>query len=366
MKDPNSSAGILTIDMVELARNWQRLKSSLNNADCGAVIKAEAYGLGAGRAIIQLCQAGCKEFFVALIDEGVYLRKVLSDVSLEANIHILGGPMFAGQALEEHNLIPVLNSLEDLALWKRKHPQAPADIHVDTGMARLGLSPSDVVILQKEPQRIKGLNISYVISHLACSEDSKTTMNADQLKSFRQALTLFPGCKASLANSSGIFLGDKYFFNLARPGAALYGINPTPGKPNPMSQVIKLQGKILQVREVNVPQTVGYGATHQIKEKGRIATVGVGYADGYPRSLSNKGFGFLGGVRVPIVGRVSMDLTTFDVSNVPKQLAHPGALIDLIGPIIPVDDVADAAGTIGYEILTSLGHRYQRIYKTSN
>ena len=364
MNSPDSSAGILTIDLAELKRNWQRLKSRLNSADCGAVIKAEAYGLGAGRAIVQLCQAGCTEFFVALIDEGVYLRKVLCDVGLKANIHILGGPMAAGQTLEEFNLIPVLNSLVDIAFWKEKHPQAPADIHIDTGMARLGLSPSEVEMLQKEPQRIKGLNISYVISHLACSEDFKTTMNADQLKSFHQALTLFPGCKASLANSSGIFLGDKYFFNLARPGAALYGINPTPGKPNPMGQVIRLQGKILQVREVNAPQTVGYGATHQIKGQGLIATVGVGYADGYPRSLSNRGFGFLGGVQVPIVGRVSMDLTTFDVSNVPEQLAHPGALIDLIGPIIPVDDVADAAGTIGYELLTSLGHRYQRIYKT--
>jgi alanine racemase len=362
MCSPNSSAGILTIDLAELVHNWRRLKSRLNGADCGAVIKADAYGLGAGRAIVQLCQAGCKEFFVALIDEGIYLRKVLKEASLEANIHILGGPMFAGQTLIEHDLIPVLNSLGDIALWKNKYPQAPADIHIDTGMARLGLPPSEVDILQKEPQRIKDLNISHVISHLACSEDAKTAMNAKQLKSFRRAITIFPGCKASLANSSGIFLGDKYHFDLARPGAALYGVNPTPGEPNPMSQVIKLQGKILQVRSVDAPQSVGYGATHRIKKKGWIATVGIGYADGYLRSLSSRGIGFLGNIQVPLVGRVSMDLITFDVSDVPDQLAHPGALIDLIGPINPVDDVAAAAGTIGYEILTSLGPRYQRIY----
>jgi alanine racemase len=362
MSSPNSSAGILTIDLAELARNWLLLKSHLNSADCGAVIKANAYGLGAGRAIAQLCQAGCKEFFVALIDEGIYLRKVLKEASLEANIHILGGPMAAEQTLVEHGLIPVLNSIGDIALWKEKYPQALADIHIDTGMSRLGLPPSEVGILQREPQRIKGLNISHVISHLACSEDPNTAMNAEQLESFLRTITLFPGCKASLANSSGIFLGDKYHFDLTRPGAALYGVNPTPGEPNPMSQVIKLQGKILQVRGVDAPQSVGYGATHRIKKKGRIATVGVGYADGYLRSLSNSGIGFLGGIRVPLVGRVSMDLITFDVSDVPEQLAYPGALIDLIGPINPVDDVADAAGTIGYEILTSLGSRYHRIY----
>jgi alanine racemase len=365
MSSPESSTGILTIDLVELARNWRRLQSRLNGADCGAVIKAGAYGLGASRATIQLCQAGCREFFVAVIDEGIYLRKVLKEAHLEANIHILGGPMVAGQTLIEHDLIPVLNSLEDIALWKDDHPLAPADIHIDTGMTRLGLSPGDLDILKKEPQPIKGLNISHVISHLACSEDPKAAMNAEQLTSFRQAVTLFPGCKASLANSSAIFLGDEYHFNLARPGAALYGINPTPGEPNPMSPVIRLQGKILQVRKVDAPQSVGYGATHQIKNRSWIATVGIGYADGYLRSLSNKGIGFLGGTPVPLVGRVSMDLTTFDISGVPKHLAHPGALIDLIGPDNPADDVANAAGTIGYEILTSLGPRYHRIYKVN-
>lgn len=365
MSSPDSSTGILTIDLVELTHNWLQLKSRLNGADCGAVIKAEAYGLGAGRAAIQLCHAGCKEFFVALIDEGIYLRNVLRDVQLEANIHILSGPMVAGQTLVEHDLIPVLNSLGDIAFWKDKHPLAPADIHIDTGMARLGLSPSDLEILQKEPQRIEGLNISYVISHLACSEDSKSPMNAAQLEIFQRAVTLFPGSKASLANSSGIFLGDRYHFNLARPGAALYGINPNPGEPNPMSQVIKLQGKVLQVREVNAPQSVGYGATHRIQKKGWIATVGVGYADGYLRSLSNRGIGLLGGIRVPLVGRVSMDLITFDVSDVPRELAHPGALIELIGPNNSVDDVANTAGTIGYEILTSLGPRYHRVYRTN-
>ncbi len=366
MNSSETSTGILTIDLVKLTANWQQLKSRLNGADCAAVIKAEAYGLGAARAAIQLCKAGCKEFFVAIIDEGIYLRKALSDSCVDAKIHILGGHMLTGQVLVEHNLIPLLNSLEDIKYWLEKYPQAPADIHIDTGMTRLGLSPKELKTLKKEPGRTIGLNISHIISHLACSEDTKTGMNLDQLEKFKKALTLFPGCKTSLANSSGIFLGEEYHFNLARPGGALYGINPTPGKPNPMHQVIKLQGKILQVREVNAPQCVGYGATYKIKKKGRIATVGVGYADGYHRSLSNNGFGFLGNICVPLVGRVSMDLTTFDVSNVPRHLVYPGALIDLIGPMNPVDDIAKAACTSAYELLTSLGPRFQRVFRENS
>jgi alanine racemase len=358
-----TSGGILTIDLDELARNWRRLKSRLNGADCGAAIKADAYGLGAERATVTLTKAGCKEFFVALIDEGIKLRRVLDDAELDANIHVLGGPMNARRDIIEHQLIPVLNSLSDIEVWKKHHPDSPADIHVDTGMLRLGLAPDEIEILKGDADLTKGLNISHILSHLACAEDSETSMNKEQLETFRRALNLFPGCKASFANSSGIFLGDKYHFDLARPGVALYGSNPTPGEPNPMAQVVKLQGKILQVRDVARPQSVGYGATHRIEQNGRIATVGVGYADGYLRSLSSCGVGFLGDIRVPLVGRVSMDLITFDVSDVPEGLAHPGALIDLIGPNNPVDDVAQTAGTIGYEILTSLGSRYHRVYK---
>jgi alanine racemase len=364
MGNSKTSSGILTIDLDELARNWRRLKSRLNRADCAAAIKADAYGLGAARAIVALSKAGCNQFFVALIDEGVQLRQALGDAALDADIHVLGGAMSAPQALIDHRLTPVLNSLGDMEAWKKFSPQTPADIHIDTGMARLGLPPGEVDILTSEPERIDGLAISHVISHLACAEDRETSMNEQQLKQFRNALNLFPGSKASLANSSGIFLGDRYHFDLARPGAALYGVNPTPGKPNPMSQVVRLQGKILQVRDVAAPQSVGYGATHRIEQKCRIATVGVGYADGYLRSLSSRATGYLGDMPVPLVGRVSMDLITFDVSDVPEALAHPGALIDLIGPNNPVDDVAGAASTIGYEILTSLGNRYHRIYKT--
>ncbi|NQU57669.1 MAG: alanine racemase [Rhodospirillales bacterium] len=361
MSSLETSGGILTIDLAALVKNWRELKSHLKGADCGAAIKADAYGIGASRAVVELANAGCKEFFVALIDEGIELRKALAEQALEANIHILSGPL-APQNFIEHRLIPVLNSLSDIDAWKSFAAGHAADIHIDTGMSRLGLPPGELETLSNDPGRIKGLNISHVISHLACAEDRETTMNGEQLQSFVHALKLFPGCKASLANSSGIYLGPAYHFDLARPGVSLYGVNPTPGSPNPMAQVIRLQGKILQVRDVDTPQSVGYGATYRVERKGRIATVGVGYADGYLRSLSNCGFGYLGEHRVPLVGRVSMDLITFDVSDVPEGVAHPGALVDLIGPNNPIDDIADAASIIGYEILTALGSRLHRIY----
>lgn len=354
------NTGILTIDLDALAGNWRLLKDRLNGAECGASVKADAYGLGAERVVMALHAAGCRHFFVALPDEGVALRQALDAGAKDAAIHLLCGPLpccgtATLQACAEHRLIPVLNSPADIAAWRTFRADAPTDIHIDTGMLRLGLATDQLPSLT-------GMNISYVFSHLASADDGDSPQNRRQLDEFNRALKFFPGIPASLANSSAIFLGDDYHFDLARPGAALYGLNPTPDKPNPMAQVIRLQGKILQVRDVDTPQTVGYGATHRIVREGRVATVGVGYGDGYPRALSNNGYGFLGKYRAPLVGRVSMDLTTFDVTDIPEAIARPGAIIDLIGPEISVDEVAAAAGTIGYEILTGLGRRYRRIY----
>jgi len=367
MTNQATCTGTLTIDLNALTANWRLLNSRMNGGDCGASIKADAYGLGADLAAKALYAAGCRHFFVALPNEGISLRQSLPSVGSEAAIHVLCGPQTDGgkatmAACIEHQLTPVLNSLEDIAAWKKFNPAAPADIHIDTGMLRLGLAPDQLALLESEPERINGLNISYVLSHLASADESDSPQNSQQLQVFHRALRLFPGIPASFSNSSALFLKADYQFDLARPGSALYGINPTPDKPNPMAQVVRLQGKILQVRDVDTPQSVGYGATHAIRRKGRVATVGVGYADGYLRSLSNKGFGFLGTHRVPLVGRVSMDLITFDVTDLPEGIAKPGAMIDLIGPDITVDDVAAAAGTIGYEVLTGLGNRFQRVY----
>ncbi|MDA1089753.1 MAG: alanine racemase [Proteobacteria bacterium] len=365
------AGAILTIDLDAVIANFRLLSARLSGASMSAVVKADGYGLGAGPVAVALAGAGCGVFYVAHIEEGIVLRQALNDTGnsqfIKAEIHILGGLMAnAENAYDASRLIPVLGSLDEIHNWKsychRLAQPLPCDIHVDTGMARLGLAANEVEKLVAEPSRLDGLNILTVLSHLACADEPNHPMNVEQLDAFRELRRRFPQGMASFANSSGIFLGPDYHFDQVRPGAALFGVAPVPGSLNPMSQVVKLQGKIAQVRAVDTPQTVGYGASHRVESPGRIATVMVGYADGFLRSLSNKGTGYIGNIPVPVVGRVSMDLITFDVTGVPEYLCPVGAMIDLIGPNNPVDQVAADAGTIGYEILTSLGHRYHRAY----
>ncbi len=372
---PGHAGGVLRIDLDAIAANYRNLQARLAGATCGAVVKADGYGLGAAKVAKALAGAGCRDFFVALIDEGVEIRTVLPEADIYA---FCGATPETAAALAEHRLIPALNDLgqiEAYSAYARTRAREAgggegsgrlaALIHVDTGMTRLGLEAPDVAALADDPERLAGIEVKYVMSHLAAAEDPANPLNARQLAAFDDARArLGPGidAPASLANSSGIFLGPDYHFDLARPGAALYGIAPQAGVPNPMTQVVRLQGKILQVRDVDSPMTVGYGATHRVRAKGRIATVGVGYADGYFRALGNRGHAYIGETRVPVVGRVSMDLITFDVAEVPPDQAVPGGFIDLIGDRHPVDALAEEAGTIGYEILTALGRRYHRIY----
>ena len=354
---------VLTIDLAAIRANWQNLRARLNGAECAGVVKADAYGLGMVPVARVLSDAGCRTFFVAHLDEGLRLRAALPD----AEIHVLNG-LLPGTATEfaARRLIPVLNSLGNIDDWRRfctdRGQALAADIHVDTGMARLGLPPDEIDVLADDPGRLDGIVPAYVMSHLACADEPGHPMNREQAERFRHIRERLPRAKASFANSSGVFLGAGFHFDLARPGIAVYGGNPLPGTPNPMAQVVRLQGKILQIRDVDTPQSVGYGATHRFTGPARIATVGVGYADGFLRSLGNSGSGFIGDIEAPIVGRVSMDLITLDVTSVPEDQCAPGGRIDLIGPHNPVDSVGDAAGTISYEILTSLGARYYREY----
>ena len=363
MPESDHTGAVLTIDLDAIVANWRLLKGMLVDAECAAVVKADAYGLGADRVAPALARAGCETFFVAQVGEGVALRRVLP----EAVIHVLNGPVPGSEpTMVEHRLVPVLNSVDHIDAWaglaRASGAALAADVHVDTGMARLGLPPDEMETLIREPGRLDGITLAYLMSHLACADEPDHPLNRQQLADFQRARAAFANVKASFANSSGIFLGPEYHFDLARPGVSLYGVEPRPGEPNPMAQVVRLQGKILQVRDVDRPQSVGYGATHRVTRRGRVATVGVGYADGYLRSLSNSGTGYMGDTRVPIVGRVSMDLITVDVSDVPGARVRPGALVDLIGPHNPVDAVAADAGTIGHEILTGLGSRYHRVY----
>ncbi len=353
----------LTIDLDAIVRNYRTLQEQAPHSETGAVVKANAYGLGLDQVAPALARAGCKTFFVATVDEAIALRDILPG----ADIHVFDGLLPGwSEPLAEIGAIPVINSLYQINLWLEHQEtigrKLPADIHIDTGMARLGLNEEELQAFRKSPDSGPKIEINIILSHLACSENTDHPLNEQQLAAFTDALTHFDGKKASLSASAGVFLGPEYHFDLTRPGIALFGGNPTPGSPNPMAQVIRLQGKILQVRSVDTPQTVGYGATHQASGPARIATVALGYADGYFRSLGNTGKAWIESHEVPVVGRVSMDLTTLDVSSVPDHLTAPGALVDFIGPQQSTDDVAHDADTISYEILTGLGRRFFRTY----
>lgn len=361
---PADRAGaILTIDLGAVVENWRRLSARLSPAPCAAVVKADGYGLGAAAVGRALHEAGCTRFFVAQLDEALALRAALP----EPQIFCLGGlPARTEATFVHHRITPVLNHLGEVDAWaavcRERGTALPAAIHIDTGMNRLGLSPAEVDELSAGPTRLAGIGLDLWMSHLACADEADSPVSGEQLARMTAAVARLPKAPVSFANSSGIFLGSPYHFDLGRPGVALYGVNPTPGKPNPMVPTIRLDARVLQVRSVDLSMTVGYGAAHRMTRAGRIATLGVGYADGYFRSLGARGHVFVDGVPAPVVGRISMDLITVDVSGFADGVVVPGKLVELIGPNRPVDTVAEEAGTIGYEILTSLGRRYHRDY----
>jgi alanine racemase len=353
---------MLTIDLGAVVANYQTLRDRLGGVQCATAVKADAYGVGVARVAPALARAGCEFFFVATLDEAVALRRLMPGPTIAV---LNGAPLGAEAECLEHDLRPVLNNLGQIERWAalaRDHGRLEAIIHVDTGMCRLGLPSAEVERLAAEPERLHGIDVVLVMSHLACAEDFHNPMNPRQRIEFDRLRHLLPAAPASLANSSGIFHEPNIHYDLARPGVALYGANPTPDKPNPMAEVVRLQSKIAQVRDVDSPQTVGYGAAHRVAGPARIATVPVGYADGYRRSLGGQAFAAIGGVRVPVVGRVSMDLITLDVSTLAPEQTRPGTTVDLIGGPCPIDEIAALGGSIAYELLTSLGHRYERRY----
>ena len=360
-----SRAGaVLSIDLAAIRDNWQLLRDRLGQTDCAAVVKADAYGLGAARVAPVLAAAGCRHFFVAHLDEAIALRPHLP---ARASIYVLHGvPPGAEPECAAHALVPVLNSRPQIDAWRDVASAAgrrlAAIVQVDTGMSRLGLSPAELDALAADPTAFDGIDIVFVMSHLACADEPGHPANAAQLERFVAARRQLPAAPATFANSSAIFLGADYHFDLARPGAALYGVAPTAGAPNPMRPVVRLQGKVIQTRSLEAGAAVGYGHAWVAPRPTRLATVSVGYADGYLRSLSGKGSAWLDGVELPVAGRVSMDTITIDVSALPAGAVGPGTLVDLLSPQQGVDALAARAGTIGYEVLTSLGSRYARHY----
>ncbi len=360
---PSDPVGtVLTIDLGAIASNYQLLSDRLGGVRCAAAVKADAYGVGAERVAPVLARAGCDTFFVATLDEALSLRELMPGPT----IAVLNGAPVAGEAdFLAHDLTPVLNDLGQIKRWAalaRDHGRLDAMIHLDTGMCRLGLPAYEVERLAAEPERLDGLDLTLVMSHLACAEETEHPMNDEQRIEFDRLRQILPSAPASFANSAGIFLGPEFHYDLGRPGIALYGSNPLPGTPNPMAEVVRLQSKIVQVRDVDRPQTVGYSAAHRVVGSARIATVPVGYADGYRRSLSGRAFAAIGDARVPVVGRVSMDLITLDVSTLEPEQTRPGTAVDLIGGPCPLDEIAALGDTIGHELLTSLGRRYERRY----
>lgn len=365
MSDQAARAGaILSIDLEAICANWRTIHArQKTGSQTAAVVKADAYGLGATRVAPALLAAGCRRFVVATLDEAIALRPLLPG----AEILVLSGPFPGGEAeFHAYGLLPVLNSPAQVGGWaafaRERGERLACVLHIDTGMSRLGLRHDEARRLSEDRGTLSAIDLRLVMTHMACADEPDHPLNQLQLERFTAARAFFPGIEASLAASSAVFLGPNWHADWTRPGYALYGGNPTPGQPNPMGQVVRLQGRIIQVRDVDASDTVGYGATHRCAVPTRLAVVAAGYADGLFRSLGNRGCGHLGENRVPLVGRVSMDLSIFDIGAVPEGAARPGAMIQLIGPNNTIDDVASAAGTIGYEVLTSLSPRYHRDY----
>jgi alanine racemase len=360
------AGGTLTIDLAALVANWRDLGRRAMPSECASVIKANGYGCGIEQVATALARAGCKTFFVADLSEARRAR----DVAPDAAIYVLNGiipgtpPVYA-----ELRARPVIGSMVELAEWDAftaaTQWRGGAALHVDTGMNRLGISANDAAALAPRI-RTENHGITLLMSHLACAEDTAHPLNERQISLFREVRMLYRGIPSSLANSSGIFLSDKAHCDVVRPGVALYGVNPTPGRANPMKPVIDLKARVAQVRTVARGDTVGYNAAWTAKRTSRIAVLSAGYADGYLRAASSSdetpgGFAIVDGKRCAIAGRVSMDLLAVDVTDAPE--VRRGDLVTLIGDGLDLDAAANAAGTIAYELLTGLGQRYHRVYR---
>jgi alanine racemase len=371
--DPRLAGGRLTIDIAALAANYRLLCRLSGNARAAGVVKANAYGLGIDVVAPALSAAGCEDFFVALPEEGLALRRLVPD----ARIFVLTGPFEAEAApfYSQASLIPVLNTERDIAIWEAhcgvEGRALPCAIHVDTGMNRLGLTAERVIAYARENALTRALEPVLLMSHLACADEPMHPLNRKQIEAFQHVSAAFAGIEASISNSAGIFLGEAARFDLTRPGIALYGGQPVAGAAKPIRPVVTAEARIVQIRHAQAGESASYGGAATLRRDTTIAITAVGYADGYHRSGSGAGVplrsavrqgahGFVAGRRVPVLGRVTMDLTLFDVTDCGPDAVQPGDHVELFGPNIPIDEAAHAAGTIAYELLTSLGQRWQR------
>lgn len=360
MSDAISAAGYVAVRLASLAGNYAMLRDTADGTNVGAVVKADAYGLGAVRIAKRLMQEGCREFFVATLEEGVALRAAVAAED-SVQIYVFEGLRTGTEKLFcEHTLIPVLNTYSQIENWLDVN--APCAVHVDTGMSRLGISIEEFATVFAKPSMAKRLGLQLLMTHLACADEPEHPQNALQVERFSAVQNLVGKVRVSIANSAGVFLDQRFRGDLIRAGIALYGGNPFAARRNPMQVVATLFARVLQIRELIHAAPVGYGATYEAPARSRIATVGVGYADGYPRMLGNAAQAAYNGTRVPVVGRVSMDLTCLEVSAPGAGDISVGDYVEMFGDHVPVDEIAGLCGTISYEILTGLNARLPRVY----
>jgi alanine racemase len=353
----------IEIDLATIRENYLKLKSAAKNSICAATVKANAYGLGLKDIALTLSKAGCTNFFVAALGEAVFLRKHLKD----ANIYVFHGiKKEEAASFFQYDITPILNDIEQIEIWnefaKLSKRKLPAILHFDTGINRLGMDPEDAKTINLNKKILQHLDLQFIMSHLACSNEIDNVRNQQQLDKFLEICKYFPKVKRSISNSGGIFLGNEYHFDMVRPGAAIFGVNPTPYTNNPMKNSLYLYTKIIQIKTVKRDGMIGYGNMCPVKKGMRIATIPIGYADGYARSLTNKGYCFFNNTRLIAMGKISMDMTVIDVSNIEDGQIKKGDLVEIIGDNINIEELAKMAGTISYEILTSLGERFRLKY----
>lgn len=364
--------GRITIDLSAIARNWTQLSKRVGTTECAGVVKADAYGLGASAVVPVLREAGCRTFFVASCEEGLALASVLSG----ARIFVLDGVFAANRShMADAGLIPVLSTREHIAHWRReaqaRQTKLAAALQIDSGLNRLGLDADDIQALKSDPDALAGIDVKLNMSHLASGDDPDARENELQRQAFETHLPHLPAAPASLAASDGLMLGTDYHYDLVRPGYALYGGQAFRGRQTPVEPVVTVTAQILQVRTVRTGDAVGYSATFRARSDIKVAIIAAGYGDGIPRTASAEthdvhGMAAIHGHRVPVVGRVSMDLVALDVTSVPESVLEKADAVELIGPTVTLDEAGHNAGTIGYEILTRLGHRFARTYTTGD
>lgn len=360
---PPSTYNCLYINRQALSYNYAYLQQRVGSVTCGAVVKADAYNLGIEPIASTLVDTGCNVFFVAYLDEGISLRKCLG--SHDAEIYVFNGFL---QGCEEdfihYNLIPVITDLDQMESWKKQaqkmNQRLSIALHFDTGMRRTGLPLEQLSLFPS--QSPKELTIKLVMSHMACADVPRHVFNTIQYSRFLKINSHFSGIPASLANSNAIFLDSSYHFQVVRPGKALYGLNPLLDQPNPMHPVVSLWAKIYQLQTIHAQETIGYSQTYKAKKTERVATITIGYADGVPWLMENQGLVMIQGFPAPIIGRISMDLLTVNVTDVPESLLFPGQWVELIGNEVNIEKWATHANSISYEILLGLGKRLTRVY----